>query len=407
MNEKLTAKTVAKPLPKGKTDLIIFDTAIPGFGLRIREGGSRTWLLQYKLAGATHRMNLGRATAIKPEDARREALRCYNSVQQGGHPAAAKALQKVQAAHTVGDLVHRYLEFKKEGPKPLRLRSYIEVARHLETYAEPLHKLPVASIDRRIIEDLLDKVAKNSTKGSGAVTANRLHSSLSAMFTWAMKKELATRNPVISIDKRDETRRSRRLSDAELKVIWEALPPGHYATIVRLLILTGQRLNEIAGLRWSEIDLDRGMIMFPAERVKNKRDHEIPMSAMVRGILETHPRTKGHDLLFTAGNGSQFSAWSNSKYDLDAKLEGTITKAWTTHDLRRTFATRAGDLGVRPHVIESILNHTSGHRGGIAGTYNYSLYPAETAQALDLWSDHIAAVLAGRKSKVVSLRLGG
>jgi integrase len=169
-------------------------------------------------------------------------------------------------------------------------------------------------------------------------------------------------------------------------------------------MLTGQRLNEIAGLRWSEIDFDRGIITFPAERVKNKRDHEIPMSAMVRDIVERHPRIEGHDLLFTAGNGSQFSAWSNSKYDLDAKLEGMITKAWTTHDLRRTFATRAGDLGVRPHVIESILNHTSGHRAGIAATYNYSLYPAETAQALDLWADHITAVLAGRKSKVVPLR---
>ena len=128
------------------------------------------------------------------------------------------------------------------------------------------------------------------------------------------------------------------------------------------------------------------------------------MSGMVRDILEKHPRTDGQELLFSASNGSQFSAWSKAKRDLDEKLKGTIVKPWTTHDLRRTFATRAGDLGVRPHIVETILNHVSGHRSGIAGTYNHSLYPAETAQAMNLWADHVAAVLADRKSKVASLR---
>jgi integrase len=262
----------------------------------------------------------------------------------------------------------------------------------------------VASVDRRMIEDCINKVAGKSTRGSGTVTANRLHSSLSAMFTWGMKKELATRNPVISVDKHEETPRSRHLTDAELKAIWEGLPAGHYATIVKLLALTGQRLNEIAGLRWDEVDFDRGVITFPAVRVKNKRDHAIPMSGMVRDILEIHPRIDGQELLFTASNGNQFSAWSKAKRDLDAKLDGTIAKPWTTHDLRRTFATRAADLGVRPHVVETILNHVSGHRSGIAATYNHSLYPAETAQAMGLWADHIAAVLAGRKSNITKLR---
>jgi integrase len=403
-NEKLTEKTVAKPLPNGITDRIVFDTAIPGFGLRTRAGGTQTWLFQFKLVGTSYRMKIGRAPAMKAEEARKIALRHYNDVQQGKNPSAAKEAAKQLAAHTFGDLVRRYLEFKKTGKKPLRPRSYVEVARHLEVYAAPLHKLPVASVDRRMIEDCINKVAEKSTRGSGTVTANRLHSSLSAMFTWGMKKELATRNPVISVDKHEETPRSRHLTDAELKAIWEGLPAGHYATIVKLLALTGQRLNEIAGLRWDEVDFDRGVITFPAVRVKNKRDHAIPMSGMVRDILEIHPRIDGQELLFTASNGNQFSAWSKAKRDLDAKLDGTIAKPWTTHDLRRTFATRAADLGVRPHVVESILNHVSGHRSGIAATYNHSLYPAETAQAMGLWADHIAAVLAGRKSNITKLR---
>jgi integrase len=400
-NEKLTEKVVGRLLPKGKVDHIIFDTAIPGFGLRMREGGTRTWIFQYKLAGTSYRMKLGRAASMKAEEARKLALRHHNSVQQGGNPAAEKEASKVQAAKTFGDLVQRYLEFKKP---ELRPRSYVEVERHLDTYAEPLHRLPVASIDRNMVKDLLNRVADKSTKGNGAVTANRMRSSLSAMFTWGMKEELATKNPVISVDKRDEASRDRVLADAELKAIWEALGSDNYSTIVKLLLLTGQRANEISGLQWSEIDLDRGVILFPAERVKNNRVHQIPMSDTVRGILEEHPRVEGCDLLFTAGNGAAFSTWSKPKEGLDAKLIGKVTGHWTTHDLRRTCATRMADMEVQPHIVEAILNHVSGHRAGVAGIYNRAMYAKEKAEALTLWADHIAAVLAGRKSKVVQLR---
>ena len=187
-NEKLTQKTVAKPLPKGVTDRIVFDTAIPGFGLRTRAGGTQTWLFQFKLVWNKlpdeDRPGAGDEGRGSPQI----ALRHYNDVQQGKNPSAAKEAAKQLAAHTFGDLVRRYLEFKKTGKKPLRPRSYVEVARHLEVYAAPLHKLPVASIDRRMIEDCINKVVEKSTKGAGAVTANRLHSSLSALFTWGMKK---------------------------------------------------------------------------------------------------------------------------------------------------------------------------------------------------------------------------
>jgi integrase len=400
-NEKLTEKTVAKPLPKGVADRIIFDTAIPGFGLRTRDGGAKTWLFQFKLAGTSYRMKLGRAPAMKADEARKIALRHYNDVQQGKNPHAEKETAKTQAAKTFGDLVRRYLELKKSDLRP---RSYVEVARHLDTYAKPLHRLPVASIDRNMVKDLLKRVAEASTKGDGAVTSNRLRSSLSAMFTWGMKEELATRNPVISVDKRDEASRDRVLADAELKAIWEVLGSDNYGTIVKLLMLTGQRANEIAGLQWSEIDFDRGVILFPPERVKNNRPHQIPMSDKVRRILEEHPRVEGRDLLFTASNGSAFATWSRPKEDLDARLAGKVTGHWTTHDLRRTAATRMADLGVPPHVVEAILNHVSGHRAGVAGIYNRAMYAAEKAQALDLWADHIAAVLAGRKSNVLPLK---
>jgi integrase len=341
---------------------------------------------------------------MKAEAARKIALRYYNEVQQGKNPKAANEAERVLAANTFGDLARRYLEFKKSGKKPLRPRSYVEVARHLEVYAKPFHKLPVASIDRHMVEDCLNRVAKNATKGDGAVTANRLHASLSAMFTWAMRKELAPRNPVISVDKHEERSRDRTLSDTELKAIWEALASDNYGTILKLLLLTAARLNEIAGLKWSEVNFDRNMIELPATRVKNGRAHLIPMSGTVREILEGHSRIEGGELVFSTGVGSQFSAWSKSKADLDERLAGKVTGHWTTHDLRRTAATRmAEDLKIQPHVIESLLNH-AGHSSSLARTYNRAQYLTERTQALDLWADHIAAVLAGRKSNITPLR---
>src|SRR6516162_2998204 len=213
---KLTEKTVNLPLPAGKADHLVFDDMIPGFGLRIREGGSKSWIFQYKLGGKQRRMVLGRATAIKAEKARKIAEQYHAQVGRGQDPAGEKAVRKVEAANTLDELVRRYLEVKKD---ELRPRSYAEVARHLEAYAKPLHRLPVTSIDRTAVKDRLDQVAKDN----GAVTANRMRASMSAMFRWAMTEELATANPVISTRKREEKSRDRVLSDAELKVIWNSV----------------------------------------------------------------------------------------------------------------------------------------------------------------------------------------
>jgi integrase len=393
---KLTAKSVDLPLPEGKADHIVFDDAVPGFGLRIREAGSKTWVYQYKLGGKQRRMVLGRATAVKAEKAREIARGYHADVARGLDPAGEKAARKVRAADTLDELVSRYLAVKKE---ELRPRSYAEVARHLEVYLKPLHRLPVTSIDRTIISDSLNHVAKDS----GAVTANRLRASTSAMFAWAMTEELADRNPVISTRKREEKSRERVLTDSELREIWNALGDDHYGTIIKLLMLTGQRANEIAGLCWSEIDFDRDVILLPADRTKNARAHQLPMSASVRDLLEKQSRTDRRDLVFGYGTGP-FSGWSKSKEALDAALADKIAGHWVPHDLRRTCATRMADLGVQSHVVEAVLNHVSGHRAGVAGIYNRSLYATEKAQALNLWADHVAAVVAGRKSRVVPLR---
>ena len=203
---------------------------IPGFGIRLREGGSRTWIFQYKLGPKQRRLVLGKTSAVKAGAAREIASKLHAKVKLGGDPAAEKAISKTRAGDTFGKLIKQYLEYQKGN---LRERSYEEVERHLETHAKPLHALPAITIDQRTIADRLNTVAK----ASGAVASNRTCSSLSALFGWAMREGLAASNPAANTNKREEKSRDRILSDVELRAIWQSLEDDQYSTIVKLLML--------------------------------------------------------------------------------------------------------------------------------------------------------------------------
>jgi integrase len=208
-----------------------------------------------------------------------------------------------------------------------------------------------------------------------------------------MREGLALSNPVASTNKREEQARDRVLSDDELRRILNAVSDGAYGTIVRLLALTGQRRSEIAELRWSEVDLEARTLNFPAERTKNKRPHVVPLAPTARALLEKLPRAG--DAVF------EFTAWAYSKDILDGR---SGVSGWTFHDIRRSVATGMADIGIQPHIIEAVLNHVSGHKGGIAGIYNRATYSKEKAEALARWDAHIAAIVKEAPSKVVGLR---
>jgi integrase len=400
---KLTAQEIARHRPPhGKSDYIVFDEDLPGFGLRYRDG-RRSWVYQYAFgSGETRvnrRMSYGTFPDLPPAKARSIAADLAAKVRLGQDPAADKKVNRADARNSFGKLVDRYLAFKKT---ELRDRSYGEIERYLDDYAKPLHGLPAPAVDLRRIADFLDTVAKEH----GAVSANRARTSLSAMFAWAMRKALHNQNPVIHTEARKERSRHRVLSDAEIGTVWNSLPDNDYGNIIKLLTLTGQRASEIGGLRWSEIDFDRELISLAAERTKNARPHEIPMSEPVRKILKARSRSENRDLIFGSGEGG-FSGWGKSKDRLDQAIADKLGKPlpdWVVHDLRRTAATRMADLGELPHVIEAVLNHVSGQRAGIAGIYNRAPYKAEKAQALEKWATHILAVAKGQKINVTPLR---
>lgn len=382
------SKIAGLKLPEGKTDYIWFDQSCPGFGYRLRESGSSSWVFQYKLGRRTRRITLATATAIPLGRARQLAGELHAKVRLGGDPAGEKRQAVARAAHTLGNLAEDYLAQQQTQLRPGSLR---EVARHLRVHAAPLHSLSVDLIDQRAIAERLAAIEKNS----GAVTSNRVASSLSAMFAWGMREGRVASNPAASVHKRQERPRDRVLSDGELGLIWRALGDDQYGVIVKLLMLSGQRLTEIASLRWDEVDFDRGVISLPAARTKNARPHDIPLTPTMRALLQAQPKREGP----VFGRGAHgFGALGHGKKALDLRISalngGKAIPPWTHHDLRRTAATGMSGIGVQPHVVEAVLNYVSGHKGGVAGIYNRSTYAAEKAEALARWDNHIAALAA-------------
>jgi integrase len=386
-------------LPKGKTDHIEFDDDVPGFGLRLREGGSRTWVYQYRIGSKQRRMVLGSANSVPLGLARENASKLEAKVKLGGDPAMDKETARRDAENTVGPLIDQYLKARKSEWRP---RSEAEITRHLTKHAKPLHKMPIGAVAQRNVANLLNEIAK----GAGNVTANRVRASLCAFFGWVIREgiRLPEGNVASYTNKREERSRDRVLTDAELKRIWKACLDDDYGAVLKLLLLTGQRANEIAELRWDEVHDEQ--ILLPAERTKNSRSHIIPLSEAAKTILAEFPR-KGRTYVFGRDN-TGFKGWSKAKEKIDGRIAeaGKPLAHWTPHDLRRTVATRMAELGVQPHIIEAVLNHVSGHKGGVAGIYNRATYDRKKREALNLWAEHVLATVEGRAATVVPMRRG-
>jgi integrase len=394
---KLTTTTIrALSLPRGKSEAITFDTDVPGFGVRIRAGGSKGYVFQYKIGNKQRRMALGPVTAIDIGKARDTAKDLYARVRLGDDPAGEKIDAKVKAAETLEAAITLYLTRQKTRLKP---RSLVEVQRHLLVHAKPLHGLQLAKIERRTIATLLSRIADES----GAVTANRVRASLSALASWAIQQGMLEFNPVSGTSREPEKTRDRVLTPTEMKLIWCNLDADHFGSIVRLLMLTACRANEIASLRWSEIHDE--MIVLPSERTKNGRSHIVPLTQPARAIIAALPKRADRDFVFGVGEGA-FTGWGRCRERLNERIAKAARKPlphWTPHDIRRSVATHLAELGTAPHVIESVLNHI-GHRQGVSGVYNRSTYQREVTTALQRWADQLLAWVEGRDTNVVPLR---
>jgi len=393
---KLTT-TAAKALvlPPGTKDKTFWDDELGGFGLRLREGGSRNWVVQYDLGGKSRRVTLGSTSLLDIGTARAKAKGMLAQVRLGGDPATDKHTRRAQAAETFGALLPRYLIANQGEWRP---QSFKQVERRLQKLARPLHPLPLTSINRRTISGLIADIAESN----GPTAATNAHGTLSGYFSWLMREGLLDQSPMLHSNKpKPRPGRARVPTEDELRAMWSALTDGDdYSDIVKLVILTACRRSEIGDLRWDEVDLDGALIELPASRMKNGRPHVIPLSEPALAILRRRQRIG--DYVFGRSGRVGFQGWSARRKALDAAIGGSRPD-WVLHDFRRLASTVMHDrLGIQPHIVERVLAHV-GHQAGVAGAYNKAEYLVERRRALARWADHVLALVEGRESKVVSL----
>lgn len=402
---KLNQKIVdGLELPTEKSAIIFWDDECPGLGARL-QGDAQRWVVRYRVAGnpKQKQITLGPMVGMSLRKAREAAAEYTSSAKRGVDRAAdekakaaeARRLEKSRAEGRLAVIVDRYL---KHAETHLRPSTFKDLKRYLTVSWRPMHDEVVTDLDTRDIVSRLEMIAIDS----GPVAANRARSAVSQCMSWAVGRGIIHRNPLIGTRAiAAEKPRERLLTNDEISKLWaETNRPGDFAAIVRLLLLTAQRREEVAAMRWSEIDLERRLWEIPSTRTKNGRPHQVSLSDRVASILEALPRRDERELVFGTGKGG-FSGWGQSKARSDRR---SGLNDWRIHDLRRTAVTGMAELGIQPHVIEAVVNHVSGHKGGVAGIYNRATYADEKRNALQRWADHVTRMVGeGSTAKVMTL----
>lgn len=421
----LTEKAIerAKPALSGQR-YVLWDAVTPSLGLRVTARGHKSFILQRRVNGRMLKLTLGEYPALALATAREQAQEALRHIVKGVNPRQAKPAP-VRASGLRRDSFEAAVEsyFTREVEKNRRLRTQDEIMRPLRRLSMRWGTLSLSEIDARDILEVLDELVDAGTP----VAANRTYSVLRRFFRWAVERRLVRENPVVTIGKpAREQSRSRVLSDEEAREVCIACDDlgWPFGGFFRALLLTGQRRSEVAGMRWSEISADGATWTIPGARTKNARDHIVPLSAAMRQLLAATPSFVADiedPLVFTTTGARPISGFSRAKRKLDALVLGKRQKVLnetnretakakpmecTLHDFRRTCATGMGRLGIQPHIVEAVLNHTSGFRAGVAGIYQRQDYLEERRVALERWADHLSQLMSADQHppNVIALR---
>jgi integrase len=381
---KFTEATVkAFVAPVDKADHYEWDGTMPGFGLRCQSGGRKVYLVKYRVGEKQRKITLGATSKVSLETARINARAIFGKVAMKIDPANELARAATDASKTFDVVIDGYLE----SVKAERSKSHHGATeRALKVRFKKLHGLALASIERSTVAAELNVIRKDH----GPIAMNRARTYLSSFFNWAIGEGLCETNPVEKTNRNEEKSRDRVLKNTELRTIWRALPDNDFGKCSKLLMLTAQRRNEIGGLKVSEFNRAERQIELPPERTKNGLPHIVPLSDMAMSILESVDMD-GKEFVFGRRADSGFSGWGDAKAMLDQEAK---VAHWTLHDFRRTCSTRMGDEGVLPHVVEAVLNHASGNKAGVAGTYNKATYLKEKREALSILASFVERVVA-------------
>jgi integrase len=351
------------------------------------------------------------ATIPNVADAREKARESLRKAAGGINPVGERREreQVAQAPAKLPDAFRavalRYVErYAMKHTKPPVWR---ELRRQLEVDVLPLWgDRPIASITRQDVAALLDRIADRGAP----VQANRQLARLKTLFRWALDEEFISSDPTVKVRKVvKEVARDRVLSDDEICLFWAGCDGmgWPFGPMFKMLLLTAQRRDEVSGMRWGELDLEKRAWTIPRERAKNDRAHEMHLSELAMEIIGALPKEGSSEFVFTTTGRTPVSGYSRSKETLDRhmrKLAGeTVIEDWILHDLRRTAATGMARLNIAPHVVDRILNHVSGTIRGVAAVYNRHAYLEERKAALEAWGRYVESLVRPTQANVVSL----
>jgi integrase len=386
---KLTAKAVEAIKP-ARARKEIPDALLPGLYLVVQPSGAKSWAVRYRRGGRPRKLTLGPHPALDLKAARELGAKALRSVAEGRDPASEKQARPVHP-DSIEDVVARFIEKhirRNYRPKPAK-----EAERLLRVHVlRAWRGRTIGEITRRDAREMLDRIVE----AGAPVAANRVHSITRKLFGWAVEHEIIAASPMAGLKAPAvEKSRDRVLTDDELCRVWNAagqIGDPIYGAVVRVLILTGQRRGEVAGMEQAELDLEGRLWSLPKERTKNARAHDVPLSPQAIAVINNVPRTSER-FVFSFNDKAPINGFGWPKERLDA-LCGFSD--WTLHDIRRTVTSGMARLGISLPVIEKVLNHASGSFAGIVGIYQRHDFAGEKAAALKLWGEHVAAIVADK-----------
>ncbi len=404
MTRKLTVSAVEKLKPPQAGRREVFDALQPGFGVRITDKGHRSWIVLCQLHGKRIRCTIPMDRVVDEEtgketlnlaEARETARQYARDAKNGRDPRLRKAEARLKQADTFAviadDFIERYA--RRRGN-----RSWKETKRLLDKYVIPVWgQRPIREITRSDVVELLDRVEDDS----GFYTANRVLAAVRKLFNWLLvERGKLDATPIVpGMARGKEVKRENTLDDEELKALWNADLGYPFGPFIRLLLVTGQRLREVATMRWQDIDLEARVWTLPAEATKPGRKHEVPLSAPALEVLEALPRFPGPYVFSTTAGEKPISGFSRAKRRAD-QLSGVSD--WRFHDLRRTVGTGMARLQVSKEIRGRVLNHAQ--KRDVTDTYDSYEYLPEKARALEIWAQKLTSIIRPADDKVVQLR---
>ena len=425
---KLTDRFLAAlSVDKDRKDRLVFDTVSPGLGVRVTAKGTRTFIVQWTdpITKRKVREPVGIWGSLSIDHAREAAKVRLGQVAKGINPRAErlrlkaeKDRERAEAALSFEALVDEWSQLHLAH----RRRRYREEAQRVikHTFVDLL-KRPAARIARAEIINVLDKLVSSAK----AVTAARSLAYARAAFNWAAKREKVPRNPFVGLPVATVTvERERVLSDAELADVWAAVETMTYpwGPFFRIAILTLQRREEVAAMRWSEIAPNLSVWTMSGARMKNAKPHDVHLSRPAQAVLRalSDARSKDRrggegeicDFVFTTTGKTSISGFSRAKARLDAAIAKARAKTaaaaatesaplvpWRLHDLRRTGASTLARLGFDTIAIDKLLAHQPTKLRGVAAIYQRYDFADERARALDAWAEHVLTSNRGERER--------